>query len=313
MKDLTQDKKEYSLAQRLWGHFILTRPQQLIWLDVFGAFSFYVIVTRHAPVLHYLLFVLCAVICDAGACTLNDVGDIESDKKSFESSRNKRPLVIGSVSKKAAQSQGFSLYLIGLSIALFLDFYVFIFVLVLVIISYQYSMKPLKMDAKPIISQMFWVSFGFLYYFAAVAYLRRYESVPQINVYYGLYFLGAMIMFLGIAETLAKDLRDLENDRLGGKNTTPSHFGPKPTVLASFTFSIFGSIFWVIPYFSVYDTHIILQALVILLVVSWNLLCLSLCRSIYKHYTKSKARKLHKGYILTFTLIMTLSFLGGII
>jgi 4-hydroxybenzoate polyprenyltransferase len=313
VKNLNKEEKKFSLAQKLWGHFILTRPQQLIWLDVFGAMSFYVIVTRHIPYLHYLLFVLCAVICDAGACTLNDVGDIASDKKSLESSRNKRPLVIGSVSKKAAQIQGFSLYLIGLAIALFLDFYVFIFALTLVILSYQYSMKPLKMDAKPIISQVFWVSFGFLYYFAAVAYLRRYENVPLNNIYYGLYFLGAMIMFLAIAETLAKDLRDLENDRLGGKNTTPSYFGPRPAVAASFTFSVFGSIFWVIPYFSVYDTHIILQALVILLVVIWNGLCLILCRSIYRKYTKSKARKLHKGYILTFTMIMTLSFLGGII
>jgi aspartate kinase len=90
-------------------------------------------------------------------------------------------------------------------------------------------------------------------------------------------------------------------------------FGPKSAVAASFAFSILGTIFWIIPYFSVYKTNIVLQFFVVLLVLSWNTICLLLCISIYKRYTKSKARKLHKGFILTFTLIMTLSFLGGIL
>ena len=301
------------MGQKLKGHFILTRPQQLIWLDVFGAVAFFAIIARHAPTLHFLLFVLCAVITDAGACTLNDVGDLSSDCKSTEPSRKNRPLCTGIISKKTAMIQGYTLYAIGLAIALYLDMYVFLFALALVLISHQYSMYPLKMDSKPIISQVFWASFGFLYYFALVAYLIRYDNITSSNVVNGLYFLGAMILFLGLGETLAKDLRDLENDRAGGKSTTSSYFGAKVAVSASFTFSVIGSIFWMFPYFTVYEIPLLLQILVLVLVYLWNAVCLALCISIYKYYTKSRARKLHKGYILTFTLIMTLSFVGGII
>jgi 4-hydroxybenzoate polyprenyltransferase len=133
------------------------------------------------------------------------------------------------------------------------------------------------------------------------------------NYFFGLYFLVAMILFMAIAETLAKDLRDLENDRIGGKVTTPSHFGAPASAVASFSFSVLGTIFWIIPYFSVYRTGIVLQLLVVLLVLAWNTACFKLCISIYRRYTKSSARALHKGFILTFTLMMTLSFLGGVL
>lgn len=313
MRVLTKENDEVTLGQKLRGHFILTRPQQLIWLDVFGALAFYAIIARHAPTFHYLLFVLCAVITDAGACTLNDVGDLSSDCKSTENSRKNRPLCTGIISQRTAKLQGYTLYIIGLAIALYLDLYVFLFALALVLISHQYSMPPLKMDAKPVVSQIFWASFGFLYYFALTAYLMRYEGITETNFVNGLYFLAAMILFLGIGETLAKDLRDFENDKLGGKNTTSTYFGVKLAVSASFAFSVAGSIFWMIPYFTVYKTPFILQGLVLLLVYLWNAVCLMLCISMYKQYTKRSARKLHKGFILTFTVIMTLSFLGGII
>jgi 4-hydroxybenzoate polyprenyltransferase len=177
VKDLNEEK-EFTLGQRLWGHFILTRPQQLIWLDVFASLAFFAIVVRGVPTLHFFLFVGCAVICDAGACTINDVGDVESDCKSKETSRCKRPLCIGSVTKKAAMSQGLFLYAIGLMIAFFLDFYMFLAVLALVFISYEYSMKPLKLDAKPVYSQAFWISFALLDYAALVLYLTRYVRLP---------------------------------------------------------------------------------------------------------------------------------------
>lgn len=304
--------QEITLGQKLKGHFIIARPLQLVWLDIFGALAIYAILAQHVPKLHFGLFILCSVIADAGACTINDLGDLGSDRLSYEPSRKLRPLVTGLVSKKAARNQAIILYSIGLAIAFYLDLYVFLAAFLLVLISYQYSMKPLKMDGRPVISQLFWVGFGFLYFFAIVAYLRRYENIPLSNIYNGLYFMMTMILFAAVAETLAKDLRDLENDRASGKNTTPSHYGHKPAAIGAFVFSLSGMVFWAIPYFTAYETHIILQSLVILIVILWNILCFRLCMSIYKNYSKGKARKLHIGFILTLTCIFTLTFLGGI-
>ncbi len=312
MRRLTEDAEKIKFGQKLKGHFILTRPQQLIWLDVFASLGFYVIIAQHAPQAHFVLFILCAIIADAGACTLNDLGDLNSDCMSDEASRMKRPLCTGVVSKRAARNQAVILYSIGLAIALYLDIFIFIAAGLLILLSYQYSMNPLKMDGRPIISQMFWIGFGLLYYFAIVAYLVRYDSIPIENIYHGLYFLMALILFMAIAETLAKDLRDLENDKASGKNTTPVHFGHRPAAMVSLVFSAAGMVFWSIPYFTVYDTMIVLQILIIALVMGWNALCAHLCISLYKEYSKSKSKLLHKGFILTFTIILTLSFVAGV-
>ncbi|UCE37989.1 MAG: UbiA prenyltransferase family protein [Thermoplasmata archaeon] len=307
------EKKKFTLGQKLKGHFILTRPQQLVWLDVFASMGFYAIIAQHAPNPHFILFIMTAVIADAGACTMNDLGDFNSDCRSSEASRKKRPLCTGVVSKKAARNQAIILYSIGLILAFYLDILIFLSAFLLILLSYQYAMKPLKMDGRPIISQLFWVGFGLLYYFAIAAYLIRYENIALVNVFNGLYFLIALMLFMAIAETLAKDLRDLENDKAGGKNTTPVRFGPKAAAATSFAFSFPGLVIWAIPYFSVYQTHIILQILILTVVFVWNFICFNLCRSIYKRYTKAKARKLHKGYILTFTIVLTLSFIAGVL
>lgn len=312
VKEEEKRQKEFTFGQRLKGHLILTRPQQLLWLDVFASLGFYAIIAQHAPRAHFSLFILCAIIADAGACTLNDLGDHDSDCLSKEASRMKRPLCTGVVSKKAARNQAIILYSIGLALALYLDIYIFIAAALLILLSYQYSTTPLKMNGRPIISQLFWVGFALLYYLAIAAYLIRYEGIPMGNIYNGLYFLMALILFMAIAETLAKDLRDLENDRASGKNTTPVHFGHRPAAVVSPVFSMAGMVFWAIPYFTVYDTIFVLQMLIIALVITWNILCIRLCGSIYKKYSKSKARKLHIGFILTFTIILTLSFVAGV-
>jgi 4-hydroxybenzoate polyprenyltransferase len=306
------EKKKFTFGQKLKGHFILIRPQQLVWFDVFASMGFYAIIARHVPNPHFLLFIITAMIADAGACTMNDLGDYRSDCRSSEASRKKRPLCTGVVSKKAARNQAIILYAIGLILALYLDILIFLSALLLVLLSYQYSMRPLKMDGRPIISQLFWVGFALLYYFAISAYLIRYENIAPVNILNGLYFLMALILFMGIAETLAKDLRDLVNDRAAGKQTTPVRFGPKASAAISFAFSFPGLVMWAIPYFSIYQTDLILQIFIISVVFGWTFICFNLCRSIYRRYAKATARRLHKGYILTFTIVLTLSFFAGI-
>ncbi|WP_455391995.1 UbiA prenyltransferase family protein [[Eubacterium] cellulosolvens] len=307
-----RNKKKISIYQKLKGHFLLTRPVQLIWLDIFISLAIYAVIAQHMPNAHYLIFMTCAILADAGASTLNDLGDIKSDSLSTESSRNLRPLPTRTVSKNAARDQGIALLIISLVIALFLDIYVFIFAFLLVILSYQYSMKPLKLDARPIVEQLFWIAFGFLYYFAVAAYLIKYENVSMVNIYNGIYFLITMILFASIAETLAKGLRDLANDRRGGKITTPVYFGPKPTAVASATFSAIGLIFWAYPFFTILDTPLFIKFFILFILILWTVLSIGLCRAIYIKYTKDNARRLHRGYILTFTYVLAITFFVGV-
>ena len=148
MKSTVENAEDsITFSEKLKGYFILTRPAQLIWLDIFVALSIYAVIAQQMPNIHYLLFIICAVLADAGACTINDLGDLESDRLSTESSRRDRPLPRGIVSSQGAKYQALVLFILGLAIALYLDVYVFIIVFILIIISYQYSMDPLKQSS----------------------------------------------------------------------------------------------------------------------------------------------------------------------
>lgn len=309
---ITHDKVDFTVLQRIWGHFLLIRPIQLIWLDIFVGLAAFAIVVRDYPSLHFILFILCSFLADAGACTLNDIGDVDSDRISTESSRSKRPMCTGAVGKKAAWIQTIVLYSAGLALALYLDIYVFIFALALVIISVQYSMRPLKMDGRPIVSTLFWVTFAILYFCAACAYFIRYENVPMENIYDALYFLAVMVLFLTIGETLAKDLRDIDNDRDAGKRTTTVFLGVKRSAIGSFIFSTVGLSLWVFPHFFIYNTPLFLQIMIAGVWLMWTGTSLFLCISLFKGYSKERARELHLGFLLTLTCVLALTFFSGV-
>jgi len=300
------------LPARIKGHLLLMRPIQLLWLDIFVGFAAYAVIVQQVPTPHFFLFIFCSLLSDAGACTLNDIGDLDSDKLSSESSRSRRPMVLGTVPMKAAKVQALVLFAMGLGLALYLDVYIFIFAFALVVISHQYSMKPLKMDGRPIVSQLFWVGFSVLYYCAVCAYFIRYQNVPWENIWNGLYFLAVMVLFLAVAETLAKDLRDMENDRDSGKRTTTVFLGEKISAGSSFILSTIGISLWAYPHFMVYDSPVLLLMAVGAVALTWIGISGTLCWSIIKKYSKKRARQLHLGYLLTLTFILLLTYIGGV-
>ncbi len=294
------------------GHFTLMRPVQLLWFDIFIGFSSYVVLADRLPKAHFLLFILTSLLADAGACTINDYGDVRSDSISTEGSRKFRPLCTGLVNKKAAKVQAFVFFGLSLALAFALDIYLFLFALALVILSHQYSLGPLKMNGRPFVSQLFWVLFAVLYYGAISAYLVRYEGIPKENILNGLYFLAVLVLFLGIAETLAKDMRDLENDGASGKRTTSVFIGNRYAAAASLVFSMAGISLWAYPYFFISDTFVLIRGLILFIFVSWTLVSIFLCVSLYRKYTKSRARELHVSYLLTLTSILAITFVAGV-
>jgi 4-hydroxybenzoate polyprenyltransferase len=303
---------DHPVLGRIRAHFTLMRPVQLVWFDIFIGLAAFAVLTQQLPEPHFLLFILCSLFTDAGACTLNDIGDIRSDRISIEWSRKGRPLCRGTASMKAARAQAVIFFALGLMLAIYLDIYLFLFALGLVIMSHQYSMGPLKMNGKPYVSQLFWVIFAFLYYGAVSAYVMHYNDVTWQGIIDGLPFLAVLVIFVGIAETLAKDLRDLDNDRDSGKITTPVRIGARIAAPASFVFSVIGISLWAVPHFIGGRTPIYFQVPIGILFVAWNAICLYLCYAIYKRYSKESSRALHKGYLLTLTGILALTFVASV-
>ncbi|NIP35985.1 MAG: hypothetical protein GWN18_13555, partial [Thermoplasmata archaeon] len=203
------DPRRGTLTGKVIGHIRLARPAQLIWLDICLSLCIFVGIVGDMPPAFYLWFVLTAVLIDAGACTLNDIGDLDSDKASTEGNRSERPLVLGSVSERAAWVQGLALFTAGAVLAAWLSIWVLLFATLLVIISYQYSFPPMRMDARPYVQQLFWFTFGILYFLAVYSFVVAYSQPMEGFWMAALGMIIGVQVFAALGETLAKDLRDL--------------------------------------------------------------------------------------------------------
>ncbi len=297
-------------AARAFGHLRLARPAQLIWLDVCLSLCIFVGISGHLPHSHYLWFILTAVLTDAGACTLNDIGDIESDRSSSESNRSQRPLITGSVTKRAAWVQGLVLFGAGLVLAAWLSPFILACALALVVLSHQYSFPPLRMDARPYVQQVFWFTFGILYFLAVYDYVVRYSSVMPGIIWSATAFIIGVQLFAALGETLAKDLRDIDNDRRSGKYTTSVHLGPIRAARYALYLSCAGLFVWLFAVIVLYGNWGLVALVMASIAVVWTVVCSRIVREITREYTKASARRLHLGFITTFAVLLILSMLS---
>jgi 4-hydroxybenzoate polyprenyltransferase len=304
------DPRRGTLGGKVMGHIRLARPAQLIWLDICLSLCIFVGIVGEMPPAFYLWFVLTAVLIDAGACTLNDIGDLDSDKVSTEGNRSERPLVLGSVSKQAAWVQGIALFAAGVLLAAWLSPWVLLFALLLSALSYQYSFPPMRMDARPYIQQMFWFTFGILYFLAVYSYIIAYSQPMEDFWIAALGMIIGVQVFAALGETLAKDLRDLDNDRAGGKYTTSVHLGPTRTARYAFFMSCAGLVIWISSIVFLYDNWGLAALVMAVIAILWTFICFKLVNEIVDSYTKASARKLHLGFISVFALLLILSMLS---
>jgi 4-hydroxybenzoate polyprenyltransferase len=304
------DPRKASPLGKLLGHIRLARPAQLVWLDICLSLCIFVGITGHMPGAHYLIFIATAVLIDAGACTLNDIGDLDSDRVSTEGNRSERPLVMGSVTRKAAWIQGVTLFALGAALAAFLSPWILACALALVVLSYQYSFPPMRMDARPYIQQVFWFTFGILYFLAVYSYVIRFDALMAGIWKSAIAMIIGVQVFAALGETLAKDLRDLDNDRRGGKYTTSVHLGPVKTARYAFYLSCAGLFIWIFSIIVLYGNWGIAAFAMGVIAVLWTIIAFLLVSELVDNYSKASARKLHLGFISVFAVLLILSMLS---
>jgi 4-hydroxybenzoate polyprenyltransferase len=304
------DPRRATLVGKVVGHIRLARPAQLIWLDICLSLCIFVGIVGQMPPAFYLWFVLTAVLIDAGACTLNDIGDLDSDKASTEGNRSERPLVTGTVSRRAAWVQGIALFAAGAILAAWLSPWVLLFALLLVALSYQYSFPPMRMDARPYVQQMFWFTFGILYFLAVYSFVIAYGEPMEGFWVAALGMIVGVQVFAALGETLAKDLRDLDNDRAGGKYTTSVHLGPQRTARYAFYLSCAGLSIWIFAIIVLYGNWGPAALVMTVIAIVWTIICFRLVSELTDKYSKASARKLHLGFISVFAILLILSMLS---
>lgn len=306
----------YSFKDRFLGHILVTRPAQLIWLDIVLGVSTAIVLLGEFPPASFLTFVLISVIADAGACTFNDLGDYESDRRSIETARNKRPVVLGQVSHRGGTIQGLVLYLLSLALAFTVSPVLAFVVAIALIWGFQYSFAPAKMDGRPIVAQLFWLVYIVITVTAIYVFLQEthapFSSANPEFLPFMVKFLPYLLylaLFCAVAETLVKDIRDIDNDQRGGKKTTTVFFGFYKASRASWVFASLGLLGWygILLIYSIPPSFVLLFTVVAVWFQwrSWG------WGSVLKEsYDKGVARKYHISFILTMAALTAVTALG---
>ncbi len=283
-----------SILRGSFGAIRLVRPRALIWFDLLPALTFASIILKDWPETGFIIVILSLMGADAGSSAFNDLADIKSDRLSLESSRKNRPLVKGDLTPKTVIILGGIFISLSLVLAFMYSPIVLLFITICVVLGLQYSLSPLHFNSHPIRSRIFWPILWTSYFLVIVA------ALDVKLIYNGIPYLIFVILFTGFGETLAKDLRDFHNDKKGGKKTSVVRWGVSSQALLSIVTGVIGTVVWLI---WIYLNGNTISGLFILaaLFTIWNIYAILLCKKLLKEYEAISARRLHNGYIITFS------------
>jgi 4-hydroxybenzoate polyprenyltransferase len=281
----------------LWDRVRLTRPYSRLWFVATPVVTMALLLRGTALPLQTLVYLLLSFsLADAGLTTLNDISDRDTDRVSVERERHTRPVAAGFVSVKAAYLQVILLEIAAMLAAFAVSPVFLALVAGGVLYGVGYSVRPVYASGRPIVSQAFWLVVW------PGMYIGVYIGVGG-EFMRGLPYVGATMLFMGVGETLAKDLRDIDNDSVTGKRTTPVMMGIGTTVVIAVAALTLGSTAYVV---AAASTHFGISALagtVLVVVALWSGRALQLSRMLRRNYAKVDARALHMGCIRVFLTV----------
>ena len=295
-----------SPVRRLKGHLALMRPWNWVWFDVFPASVLSLLLAPASIRLgEFALFLAAVMAADAGVNTLNDLCDVETDRRSTEPSRRQRPLVTGEVRPRAAGLQAALLYVLAIGLGLLVSTKVALCVASLVVAGIAYSVPPVRLCARPWSAQPFWLGFGLLAYATVAAFAGAWFTWPTVlwGAAMGFFFVGG--------ETLSKDIRDWDNDAAAGRRTWVVTAGPRRAVRASTALSLLGgglfaTLIWWLP-----QLHLGARLAGTVALLVWAAQALRFGAALARAYDKGLGARLHATTVGAY-LVVNASLAGGL-
>lgn len=281
-----------------YGHLRLMRPYAWLWFDLLPAATLILLLD---PVRlgagRLAAFLVAVVLADSGVSTLNDLCDVETDRRSSEANRNTRPLVTGIVSHRGAAIQAALLLAASPLMMALASWKSALAFSVAILLGIAYSLPPFRLSGRPWISQMVWPLLGLTTWSTVALFTSRWITTSAL-----LYLAGVGFHY-AVGEILAKDIRDWDNDRDTGKRTSVVVLGPGRAAACSLLACVIGTGFLVAllwwragfyPGFRLAGTAVLLL---------WLLRAAWLVHRLRRRYDKEAARQLHTGYIRTYLAI----------
>ena len=227
----------------------LIRIRTLFWFSVSTCYGFASVILQSFPPPDFIFLVLAIVFANMGAIITNDITDVEIDRVSSEPIKQARPLASKEISIRTATILAVIFYSLSILVAMLYGHPAELFCTVIILFSLAYSLPPFRLCARPYASILFWVALCIVCYgLMAFTLQTKYGATDSMGLAWakpGIIFITSIVFFMGVAEILAKDLRDRINDALGGRNTFVNFIGVDAAARVLIFFSWLGYILWV--------------------------------------------------------------------
>ncbi|HET6746803.1 MAG TPA: UbiA prenyltransferase family protein [Candidatus Saccharimonadales bacterium] len=195
----------------------------------------------HDPVISHvfkwqtLIMAVALVLVYACATCINDLADWKIDRVNLKGHAD-RPLVTGEGSRKDLIILGIIAAMVAISLALLINPIAVIVVLLGLVLNAAYSLRPLRISHRPILTP-----FYLALCYVLVAYLAGFAVVFAAELQFNWLYLSAFY-FLFLARISLKDFRDRKGDALAGKPTLILKYGKTAVCMLSSTAVAVGSI-----------------------------------------------------------------------
>lgn len=294
-----------TVSERLLGIVKSTRFTTRLWFDLIAPAAMLMLLRNGPlPVDATLKILGVALLLHAAGNYHNDLNDEAIDAASCERSRKERAFVTGKVHARDLKTAGWMATTLSLAVAALLPWPAVLIVAAIVVLSILYNFEPVRLAGRPVVLQLFWPVIWLLMYLlcgVAVQTAHWWNAAP---------FLLFVAVFMGVGEGTTQDIRDVDNDSIGGRRTTPVVWGVRASTIFALTAQILSAIPW-IWFVSTYHLPIFAtlagSAALALWLATFSALTVKLARS----FDKPSARLTHVGSIYAFTAVNLSVVLGA--
>ncbi|MGD9485846.1 UbiA family prenyltransferase [Streptomyces sp. TRM70308] len=283
----------------------LVRPMTRTWFDAIMPLTVMTVLARGWPEARPAALMIASLVLTHAALTVvNDLMDLDTDAASSEPMRFQRPLVRGVYTRRTAIAEAVLLFLAGSACAFAASLPGGIVLTALALVALQHELPPARTQSRPVISQLAGV-------IGLVAIIGATGTVPGFDhLAAALPYLLFVAVYMGVAEMLVKDIRDVDNDGATGKNTTATRYGSAAaTGYATLAYSAaLGAWLWFA--FTSPPTAAWAAYAATAVMVCWIGYTLYARAVLHRHFVKGVCVSLHVGSIGVFTTVNVLTLAG---
>lgn len=298
-----------ALSLRTRGVSLLrsSRLSTRLWFDILAPLAMLVILTdKRIGSSTVVIGALSILALHLGSTLVNDAEDVAVDAASGEPSRYNRVLITGQGRKFDLLAAGVILLTVGVGLAFALSVRAGVLVLVSVAVATAYNTPPMSLSGRPVWPQIVWPSIWLLMFasIGTVVETDHWRTTVPFAIF--------VAVFMGVGEGITQDVRDVDNDAIGGRRTTPVVFGVwKSCIAALLAQSVaLGPWLW---FCAVYPMPLFVVISGTSVLVGWLVAFAFLARRLKDSFDKNAAKWTHVGPIAAFTVINVLTIGGGLL